>query len=183
MNRGENMKKTKNFWIYLLIFTFAFGVTITPYTKAKTIESDVLAEEAEKYNFEIVENTDEVITAKAEYEGQELYATLDKTTNEYTMKAVEKPDNLFGIGEDIVTEYNVEVEEISSDYETVKAEIKEKKTGKAFKVEKSKKDKKDKKVKAQLPVLIPLAQWAGGSLLAWLAMHCDRQVKMNTFAN
>jgi len=161
------MKKFKNILIYLLLAVFTFSVTITPAAKAETFDSGILAEEAKKYDFQIIENTDDIITAKAKYEGQELYATLDKRTSEYTMKSVEKPQNLFGIGKDIVTEYAVEVEEISSDYETVNAVMKEKKSGKKFKLEKS---KKDKKVKAQIP-LIPIATWAGSSLLAWLAMQ------------
>lgn len=164
------MKKFKKVAVYMLIFCLILSTgSMFANTKAKA-QSDELSD-AEKYNFQLVEKNDDIVTVKAEYEGDELYATLDKNTSEVTMKAVEKPDNLFGIGNEIVTEFNVEVEEISADYETVSAIAIDKKSGKKIKLQKEKKNKKNNKVQAQLPALIPVAQWAGAGLLAWLASH------------
>lgn len=161
------MKKIKSILVFSLVFILSFTAIISNSTQAADNIVDI-SEAAIKYNFRIVENNDNRITAKAEYEGQELYATLDKSTSVYTMTSYHKPYSLFGLGRSNVTEYIVDVEEISNNYQNVSAVIRDTTTGKSFKLEKS---TFDSKVKAQIPVLIPILTWAGSSLLAWLASH------------
>ncbi|PAE18216.1 hypothetical protein CHH80_22880 [Bacillus sp. 7504-2] len=155
------LKKTLGVVLALILVLSTSMSTVT------NASSDLISLE-EKYNFQLVEKNEDFVTVKAEYEGDELYATQNLETNEVTMKAVEKPNNLFGFGKDVVTEFEVEVEEISNDYETVSAVAINKETGDKIKLEMG---EDEEKVKAQLPALIPVAQWAGAGLLAWLASH------------
>ncbi len=118
-----------------------------------------------EYGFEVVQNDDHMVTVKGEHDGDELYATLNRDTNEYTMQAIEKPKGFLAkitATESVYTEYTVNPEIIDGD--VVDALIINKSTGEEIKVEQN-----TDNATAQLPALIPVITWGGAALLAFLA--------------
>jgi hypothetical protein len=117
-----------------------------------------------EYGFEVVQNDDHIVTVKGEHNGDELYATLNRDNNEYTMQVVEKPQGLLSAlvaTESDVTEYAVKPELIDGD--VVEALIINKDTGEELKLEQN-----TDTVTAQLPLLVPVLEWGGSALLAFL---------------
>lgn len=114
-------------------------------------------------NVQVVRNDDKFCTVVGTYKGNKLYATLDKSTNEITMQAVEKA-KIFGIpfGKEKTTGLKVEVETLTKN--EVSAFITDTKTGKEYKV-----NKNTDKVKAQAVVIIPLSNILTAAVLAALA--------------
>lgn len=123
--------------------------------------------------FKIVENTDDIITAQATHpNGDELYATLNKNTNEYTLKAIVNDVGLLStlsVSSEKVYEYKVDVEELSK--EGIKAILVDIDTAEKFKIEET--VELTDKVVAQAPIagLLPVIKWGGSALLAWLAAN------------
>ena len=114
--------------------------------------------------FKIIENNAKILTVMGEYQGDQLYATLDKKTKEITMKSVEKPKlNMIGIplGKDIVHNYTVKVDRALKG--EVSAIVTDNDSKKDYKI-----SKKSDKVQAQAVIAIPLLEWLGASLLEYL---------------
>lgn len=115
--------------------------------------------------FKVVQNDEKICTVMGEYEGDTLYATLDKTTNQVTMQAVEKSKTKFlgvPIGEDKITNYEVKID--NADENNISATISDTETHKEFKIRKSNHDK----VIAQAVVLVPVLEILGQALLEYL---------------
>jgi hypothetical protein len=105
-----------------------------------------------KGKYSVVRNDKNICTVKTEEDGNELYASLDKLTNEITVKVVEKTKKkLFGkaLGKDKETNYSVVIEDFCNDELT--AVLIDKETKKEHKV-RSKENLE--KVKAQIPVVL-----------------------------
>ena len=101
-----------------------------------------------------------------EYEGDQLYATYNKLTKEITMQSVEKPKL---IGKAKVHNYAVNVDKAIKGDE-ISATLIDMDSKKEYKVSK-KHDKESKeydKVQAQGVIMVPLIQWLGAPLLAYL---------------
>ncbi|WP_419889532.1 hypothetical protein [Paenibacillus xylanexedens] len=156
---------TKKFLSILLSLVLILTVVIQPTGATDSTNTD------SEFNFELLQKDDNIVKVKATRDnGDELYATMDKNTSEVTMEAVEKQQqNLFSIlgvteGGYETTLYTVDIETL--DGPIVDATITSVDTGEVFKIS----DNVDR-VSAQLPALIPVVQWGGSALLAWLASH------------
>ncbi|WP_214483084.1 hypothetical protein [Bacillus sp. SM2101] len=138
------------------------------------------ADDADKENeidYKVVETSDDLVTVMTEYKGDELYATLDKTTNEVTLETVEKPKSLLKNGEEKRTKYRVEVEEAHTNG-YILATVIDDKSKEKIKIEKGEnkgKEKIDKEkeeeniVVAQIPLLAgAIIEWGAAGLLAAL---------------
>ncbi|MEK3726286.1 MULTISPECIES: hypothetical protein [Lysinibacillus] len=121
--------------------------------------------------FQIIENTEDIIIAQAVHpNGDELYATLDKNTNEYTLKAIVKDEGLLKFASsDKEYEYTVDVQELSED--GIKAVFTDVNSAEKFKIEET--VEFTEKVVAQGPLLglLPVIEWGGAALLSWLAAN------------
>ncbi|MCX8130550.1 MAG: hypothetical protein N3I35_10670 [Clostridia bacterium] len=112
-------------------------------------------------NMKVIQNDDSICKVMGEYEEGTAYATLNKDTNEVTLETIEESKNkVFGFGKSKTNKYKVKVEKSSSN--ELVATIIDEDTNKEHKISKS-----DLKVKAQAPLVIPLA-WALSELLAFL---------------
>lgn len=119
----------------------------------------------EEYNFELVQKDDSIVIAKATHDnGDELYATLDKTTSDITLEAVEKPKGLFKFGNDKRSKFIVKAETIDPALDLVDVTIIDETTQSELRIS-------PEYVQAQLPALIPVVTWGGRALLLWLMEH------------
>lgn len=127
-------------------------------------------EDSNEYNFEVIQKDDKLVRVKAEKDGDQLFATLDKETNEITLEAIEQKQNFLskmGVTSSVYSysEFKVDAETIDGDI--VDAIIIDVDTGEEFKLEQG-----TDSVQAQwIGVLIPVIEWAGSALLAFLASH------------
>lgn len=115
----------------------------------------------DKSNIKVVRNDGKACTVMATYKGDELYATINKETNEITMQAVEKSKaKTLGlpIGEDKKTTFKVKVEKaVDSEISAVATETE---SNKEYKISQN-----SDKVIAQIPIAIPLVEILGAALL------------------
>lgn len=111
-----------------------------------------------QYNFQTVQNDKTKTIVKAVYEGDEIYATLDKKTHEVTMQTIEYP-KLMGlkIGDAKKTDYKVKIDEAFEG--KLSATVTNLKNQKEYKFNRE-------KVKAQF--VIPLVVIIGEVLLDYL---------------
>ncbi|WP_434749080.1 hypothetical protein [Paenibacillus amylolyticus] len=155
----------KKFLSVLLSLVLIITVVIQPTGATDSTNTD------NEYNFELIQKDENIVKVKATRDnGDELYATMDKNTSEVTMEAVEKQQqNLFsilGVTESVneTTLYTVDIETL--DGPIVDATLTNVDTGQAMKISEN-----VDRVSAQLPLLVPVVQWGGSALLAWLASH------------
>ncbi|WP_163852731.1 hypothetical protein [Paenibacillus elgii] len=111
--------------------------------------------------FEIIRNDRNAVELKGTYQGDELYGTFDKSTHKITLRAVEKAQSLLASKK--VTKFDVNV--LQADEDEFEATIINKETKKEHKFKEKGKRNKDEKVKAQLPLLIPIADILGAALI------------------
>jgi len=133
------------------VFSFCFNSIVSAANDDKIDKSIV----------KVVKDNDKECTVMATYKGDELYATINKDTNEITMESVEKPKvKAFGIGlgSDKKKGYKVKVDKAVNG--EISAVVVDNETKKEFKV-----SKKSDKVIAQIPLAIPLIEILGGLLL------------------
>lgn len=119
-----------------------------------------------KGNIKIVQDDSNICKIVDEYKGDKLYVTLDKKTNEITMKSIEKSKNIALAALDINTKeknYKVKVNDLRNpDKEgEISATIIDNDSKKEYKIE-------NNKVKAQWAAVIPLIELLGPEILEFL---------------
>lgn len=119
-----------------------------------------------KGNIKIVQDDGDTCRVVDEYKGDKLYVTLDKKTNEITMKSIEKSKNVICAALDINTKeknYKVKVNDLNNPYKKgeVSATIVDNDSKKEYKID-------NNKVKAQAPAVIPLLDILGAEILEYL---------------
>ncbi|RCX08302.1 hypothetical protein DFR58_14314 [Anaerobacterium chartisolvens] len=104
-------------------------------------------------NIKVVQDDSNITKVMTEYEGDKIYATLDKKTSEITVKVVEKKKNKKGALAESVAEkettYGVKVQDYDGD--NFSAIVTDKEAKKEYKIGKS------DKAKAQFVIAIPIA--------------------------
>jgi len=131
--------------------------------------------EASNSNIEVVCDNDEICTVLASYKDDEVYATLNKITNEITMKVVEKAKaGILGIpsGKSKITDLSVKAD--LSNINEISAIITDTKTGRTYKI-----GSDSGKVTAQY-VIVPIVTVIGKAALAALAAVAVARVFENT---
>jgi hypothetical protein len=116
-------------------------------------------------NITIVKKDRNIVEVKGVYNGNELYATLDRKTNEITMKAVEKPKSVLNslmVSKDKTTNYKVNIHDAQKG-EKISGEIINSETNQKLLL--GNKNESTDKVKAQAPAVIPLIEILGEALL------------------
>lgn len=117
--------------------------------------------------YTIVENNSNICTVMTNENGKELYASLNKETDEITVKVIEKTDKkLLGLelGKDKVTVYSVVIEDFRNGELTAK--LIDKETNREFKVQSK---SSLEKVKAQIPVVVGVGVGMAALIEALLA--------------
>lgn len=165
----EDIQVTKKFLSVFLSLVLVLTVVIQSTGATNATNTD------EEYNFELIQKDENIVKVKATRDnGDELYATLNKNTDEVTMEAVEKQQTLFsrmGVTDSVYTNtiYSVDIETLDGDI--VDAIVTDVETGETLKISQN-----VDRVSAQLPVMVPLVQWGGSALLAWLASHAASMI-------
>lgn len=145
-----------------MVFTIIFSV-LNPNVFAKEKYKDKGTNQ--EFDFELVQKDDSVVIVKGTHNsGDELYATLNKVTDEITMEAVEKPKGLLQRGGDKITKYIVKANTIDPTLNEVDVTVIDAETNHQFHISPD-------HVQAQLPVLVPLVTWGGRALLVYLLEH------------
>lgn len=151
-----NIKKAISLLVCIcFVFSFCMSGIVNAESSGKIDESMV----------KVIQNDDKVCTVMATYKGDELYATLDKETDEITMQTVEKPKvSVFGLslGKDKITDYKVAVDTLNDS--EVSAVITDIETSKEYKISEN-----TDKVKAQAVVIIPIIDIFAGLAMRVLA--------------
>jgi len=144
MNINPKFKKILSLLV-CICFSFSFFVT-------KTFASNDNATGNQK----IVQKDKNIVKVVGEYNGDKLYATLDRKTNIITMEAVEKSAD----GLEKTTQYTVNIDDAQPGSK-ISGQIVSKKDNKKYKIDSG-------KVKAQAVVVVPLVEIIGSALLEYL---------------
>lgn len=136
----------------LLVFTIVFSaLNLNVFANEKYKDNG----KDQEFDFELIQKDDSVVIVKGTHNnGDELYATLNKITNEITMEAVEKPKGLLKFGKDKKTEYIVQANTIDPTLNEVDVTVIDAETNHQFHISPD-------YVQAQLPALVPLVTWGG----------------------
>ncbi|MHA6534066.1 hypothetical protein [Paenibacillus sp. BAC0078] len=125
------------------------------------------------FNLQTIQNDTNKIVVKAEYEGDEAYATLDIATNAITLQTIEHPEENIASAfktmlkmdsdEAIIRNYDVDIHSVEQTEQStlLSATIIDKLSKEEITIDNT-------KVKAQLPVVVGLAEILGPPLIAYL---------------
>lgn len=151
------MRKNLKFISLLLCISLLFTFNISNLLAATNATNVTLTDKQLK----VIEDNDKVCTVMAEYQGDELYATLNKITKEITMQSIEKPKSKLLGGNNINHNYKVKVDHGLKGALT--ATVTDIETQKEAKLSKD-----SDKVQAQVAIVVPLVELLGASLLNYL---------------
>ncbi|PUA38074.1 hypothetical protein C8Z91_16900 [Paenibacillus elgii] len=131
---------------------------------------DTFAENKTEDGIVVLKNDSKVIEVKGTHKGDELYGTYDKATQKITLKAVEKANSPIGFSSLLTSNTNKEVEYdvnlLEANEASFEATLTEKKTKKEHKIkENGFKIELNDKVKAQLPLIAPVAGILGRAVI------------------
>lgn len=124
-------------------------------------------EQSTNDKYTVIENNSNICTVMTREDGNELYASLDKKTDEITVKVIEKTNKkLLGLelGKDKVTVYSVVIEDFRNGELTAK--LIDKETNKEYRVQSK---SNIEKVKAQIPVVVGVGVGMAALIEALLA--------------